>query len=316
MKNVDLIYDILDKAAHIYYDNLKLDYLSALTEINNNLNYDEYHTILSDEVIKNLEFIYKPFLEGSFLNEEIRLALELYTVKGLKHNNYPPTVMLPDFINYLYVMIVNNLFSGNISIMDTNLGTANLLAAINNNYPGNANLIGIEEDELLLKYASAFMSLQQTPIKIYYQSLLGKVLDVVDLVVGELRSFYLDDSLNLDNKLHNENVRYFPYLAITSRIENILDNGYFIYLVDNDFFKNKDFLLFNKHLNEYAYIAGIVMLPPEIVKNKEVGKSIIIGKKSKNIREILAVDIKGVKKELVVEATKKIKLMIEKIKED
>ena len=79
MKNVDLIYDILDKAAHIYYDNLKLDYLSALTEINNNLNYDEYHTILSDEVIKNLEFIYKPFLEGSFLNEEIRLALELYT---------------------------------------------------------------------------------------------------------------------------------------------------------------------------------------------------------------------------------------------
>ncbi len=58
------------------------------------------------------------------------------------------------------------------------------------------------------------------------------------------------------------------------------------------------------------------MLPTEIVKNKEVGKSIIIGKKSKNIREILAVDIKGVKKELVVEATKKIKLMIEKIKED
>lgn len=316
MKNVDLIFDIFDQAALIYYDNLKLDYLSALSEINKNLNYEEYHSMLSDEVISKLEEIYKPFMEGKFLNEEIRLALEFYTVKGLKHNNYPEATMIPDFINYIFVVIIKSLFSGDISILDTNLGTANLLASISNNYDADTKLIGIEEDDLLLNYASAFMSLQQTPIKIYYQNILSKVLDIVDVVVGELRSFNINDNLKIDNELYNQNIRYFPYLVISSRLENITQGGYFIHLVDNDFFKHNDFQTFNNHLNKNGYIAGLIMLPKQIVSNKEIGKSIIIGKKSQNKKAILAVEMAGVEKSQIIDATNKIKLMIEKIKED
>jgi len=315
MKNVDLIFDILDEAALIYYDNLKLDYLTALTEINKNLNFDEYDTKLSDEVIKKLEELYKPFMENNFLNEEIRLALELYTVKGLKHNNYPPATMIPDFINYLYVLIIKKLFDYGISLLDTNLGTANLLATINNHFDYELNLVGIEEDPLLLNYASAFMSLQQIPIKIYYQNILTKILDVVDVVVGEFRSFVIDDDLKIDNELYKQNIRYFPYLVIASRLENIRDDGYFIHIVDNDFFKHQDFSTFNNYLQKYGYIAGIIMLPKEVVK-KEIGKSIIIGKKTQHKNDVLIVEMSGVSKEQVADATQKINLMIEKIKEE
>ena len=202
MLNIDLIFDIFDQAAMIYYENLKIDYLSALGEINKNLNISEYDSRLPDKVIDYLELVYKPLQKGNFKNEEIRLALELFIVKGLKHINYPQNLMTPDFINYLFVVIINELFVGEtINIIDTSLGTGNLLAAMKNNYPGDASLIGIENDLRLTEFAGAFMDVQQNDIKIYFQDALNAIHDRVEFVVGDLDSYYVSDDLNLKNEL-------------------------------------------------------------------------------------------------------------------
>lgn len=318
MKNVDLIYDILDQAAMIHYEHLKIDYLSALTEINNNLNKNEYHSKLSDEVINNLEFLYKPIIEGKFLNEEIRLALQLYVVKGLKHINYPTNIMTPDFINYLYVVIINRLFKEQtISIIDTNLGTGNLLSTISNNYPGDAYLIGIENDLKLTEYASASMEIQQTEIKIYFQDALNKVLDRVDLVIGDLATYEVEAGLKLDNELYQAGIRYFPYLVIASRLENIQEDGYFIYLVDNDFFAYDAMGMFKSYIDKHASLVGLIALPQEIFLEKHRGKSIIIGKKTQTkLNELMAVEVSGLDNASLEKAINRINIMIDKIKEE
>lgn len=316
MKNVDLIYDIFDQAAVIHYEHTGINYLDALSEINKNLNNNEYHKKLDEKIIEKLEFIYKPILEGNFLNEEVRLALELYIIKGLKHINYPPNIMTPDFINYLFVVIINELFlDEDINIIDTNLGTGNMLGAIKNNFPNNMNLIGIENDIKLTEFANAFMDIQANEIKIFFQDALNRIFEVADVVVGDLASYDVEDGLKFDNILYLNNIRYFPYLVISSRLDNIKDNGYFIYLVDNDFFSRKEMSVFKKYLDEHANLIGLITLPLEIFKDDHRGKSIIIGKKTDNkSSEIMAIEVSGLDKESLNRSISKIRTMINKIK--
>lgn len=318
MKNVDLIFDIFDQAAMIYYENLRIGYLEALTEINKNLNTNEYHNRLPENVIENLDFIYKPILEGKFVNEEIRLALELYIVKGLKHAGYPQNLMTPDFVNYLFVIIINELFSGNeISIMDTNLGTANMLSAIKNNYVGEASLVGIENDLKLTDFASAFMDIQANDIKIYFQDALNLVHDRVDVVVGDVANHYVDDNLSLPHELYLNNIRYFPYLVMASRLDNLVDDGYFVFLVDNDFFSNDAMGKFKNYLDGKLNITGVIALPKAIVLDNHNGKSLIIAKKSKKKnKDLMAVEINDLDKESLQKAISKIKTMVKRIKEE
>lgn len=317
MKNVDLIFDILDQAALIYYENLRLDYFSSLTEINKNLNQNEYNNRLLEKIIEKLEFIYKPLLEGSYANEEIRLALELYIVKGLNHINYPQNLMTPDFINYIFVIIINELYQGSdIIVMDTNLGTGNLLAAIKNNYGGNASLIGIENDLKLTNFASAFMEIQQSEIKIYFQDALNKAHDLVDVVIGDLANHFVSDNLKLDLQLYKDNIRYFPYLTIASRIDNLVDGGYFIYLVDNEFFSLDHMSTFKKYLDGKVSLSGLIVLPKKIVLEEHSGKSIIIGKKTNKAHDLMAIEISDVDNNSLQNSISKIKTMIEKLKEE
>ena len=316
MNNVDILFDIFDQAAMIHYEHARINYLGALSEINKNLNNNEYNKKLDEKVIEKLEFIYKPILEGKFLNEEIRLALELYIVKGLKHINYPPNIMTPDFINYLFVVIINELFlNENISIIDTNLGTGNMLAAIRNNFPNDMNLIGIENDMKLTEFASAFMDIQANEIKIFFQDALNKIFEVADIVVGDLASYDVEDGLKFDNILYQNNIRYFPYLVISSRLDNIKDNGYFIYLVDNDFFSKEDMGKFKNYLDVHANIVGLITLPMEIFKDDHRGKSIILGKKTDNkTSEVMAIEVSGIDRESLDRSISKIRTMIYKLK--
>jgi hypothetical protein len=318
MKNIDLLYDIFDQAAMLYYDTLKINYLAALSEINKNLNKNEYDNRLTDKIIEELQNIYKPLHEGNFLNEEIRLALELYIVKGLKNINYPQNLMTPDFINYLFCIIINELFAGSeISIMDTNLGTGNLLAAVKNNYHGEASIIGIENDLALTNFASSLMEILQNDIKIYFQDALNLVHDTVDVVIGDLDAYDVKDDLKLKHELFLNNIRYFPYLVIASRIDNIQDGGYFIFLVDNDFFLKDGLGVFKKYLDGKVTLNGLIALPKKIVLEEHNGKSIIIGKKtnSKSV-DLMAVEITGVDSDSINKSISKIKTMIRKIKEE
>lgn len=318
MKNIDLIFDIIDQAAMIYYENLGINYLSALGEINKNLNHNEYQSRFNEKVIENLEFIYKPLLSGGYKNEELRLAMELYIVKGLKHINYPQNLMTPDFVNYIFAIIINQLYAGSdIIILDTNLGTGNLLAAIKNNYVGDAEVIGIENDSKLTEFASAFMEIQQNDIKIYFQDALNLVHDRVDIVVGDLANHYVSDNLKLDTQMYKSGIRYFPYLVIEARLDNLVDDGYFIFLVDNEFFSLDDMGKFKNYLDSRASLNALIALPKRIVLENHSGKSIIVGKKTNNkVSELMAVEISDVDDNSLQNSINKIKTMVKKLKEE
>lgn len=264
-KNVDLFYDLVDSACMVLYDELKLDYISALSRVSKDLNEGIDEKMLSAESTASLEKIYEDISNHNFLNEEIRLALGLLIVKGLKHLNYPLGFITPDFVNYLFAYIINMMAHKDFRIMDVTLKTGNLLFTISNFVNYECELIGIENDELMLKIARLSSEFLNTELKIYYNKLLEDNYEQVDFIVGEL-----------DSK--RENDVFLPYAIINKYLSNLCEDAFFLFLVDNDFFSQKEIATFKKDFS--CTLCGLIVLPEGLFRNNHVGKSILIGTKA------------------------------------
>ena len=167
---VDLFYKLVDKACMVYYNEWGIDYLEAFIKVSESLTRDFDEIKLSKKAIDKLNAIYEEISNTEFLNEEVRLACELVFVKGLKHRNVLLDFMTPDVINYLYVHIIKSILDNvegfdksEITILDTVLGTSNLLQTIINNVENYKDInilgVGIEKDELLVHLSQAFSEL-------------------------------------------------------------------------------------------------------------------------------------------------------------
>ena len=277
-KHVDEFYDFVDKACMAIYDDIHLDYLegfiivsNAITKIVTDdvdiLDPGFYDKRLSQKCVKKLANIYSSLENCEFTSEEVRLATELILIKGFKARNLLLDFVTPDTINYLFSYIINSIIRynkkysnlDNIRILDTVLGTGNLMQTIINNSSSNISAIGIENDELLVNVAKSFNDLLDNELVINYQDAKDDNYNSCDIVIGDF-----GESKNI-------------YDIILKRLDN-LDDGYFIYLINNDFFLNATDE-FKQDLISVATLIGLIVLPKNFVSPSHVGKSILIGKK-------------------------------------
>lgn len=261
-KKIDLYINKLEKACLILGENLNLDFFDSLIRAGNDLLTKTNNQGLDDKALVKLNRCYHDLRTESFLNEEVRLAMELLIIKSFKHRfRYPLSLMTPDSICYLFAYIVGKLSSPKQAIIDMGLGTANLLTAIANYLPHHIDLIGIENNPGLVELAKLNVDLQGGEIKIHFNDCLDPFYEQADFVVGDL-----------DTK---RDEYYFPYKVVLRSLELLKDKGFFIFLIDNDFFNqenNQDFK--NKFTGT---MLGIVILPDSLFKNNLVGKSILVG---------------------------------------
>lgn len=315
-EKVDYFYDLFDEAAMLHYEALGLKYLDAFVKVSEGILNGEIDRRFSEEDAERLRKIYEEIKTTSFYNEEIRLALELLLVKGFKHENLPLDLLTPDSVNYLFARIISGLFPGDkIAILDTALGTGNLLAAVNNNIENETELFGIERDERLARIACLAADLQGAEITCYCQDALKDVYEAVDVVIGDIDGYELPDGLLLEDELYGHGVRYFPYLLIHRRLKNIKPGGFFVYLVNNDFFQKPKSEVFKAHLEEEASLPGLIMLPRTIVQPGHPGKSILIGKKARGA-SLSLLEIPDFKEETLKKIFGKIDIMIKTIAEE
>ena len=277
-KLVDIFYDFLDKACMAIYDDIHLDYLesflivsNAITKITTDdvdiMDSSFYDKRLSNKCVKKLSKIYTDLEEYEFSSEVVRLATELILIKGFKARNLLLDFVTPDTINYLFSYIINSIIRYNkeysdmdsIRILDTVLGTGNLVQTIINNSNASISAVGIEHDELLVHIAKAFNDLLDNELVINYGNALDDNFNNSDIVIGDF-----GESKEI-------------YDIILKRLDN-LDKGYFIYLINNDFFMNASDD-FKTKLTSVATLIGLVVLPKNFVSSGHVGKSILIGKK-------------------------------------
>ena len=295
-KNVEIFYDLIDEACMEYFYDLHMDYLEAFCKVATDVLEKFDDSRLSDDAIVKLTGIYEKIFDLSLLNEEIRLALVLVIVKGLKHRNMSLDVALPDTISYIMAFIVHNLFNNEkISIIDTALGIGSLSLTLLNNLEKEITLAGVEKEEIFANVSKAASDYLYHEIKIYCQDFAGEIFDVADLVIGDL------------DRVEN------PYELILERLDNIKEDGKFIYLINNDFFsKCQDG--FREALTKEATLTGLIVLPNNMTKDNHVGKSILIGtKKVLDDFHMGILKVESLDEKHVNDVFKNIKTMIEQM---
>lgn len=231
--------------------------------------------------------------------EEIRKAIQIAILKGMRKNSQPNHQMTPDTLGLLVGYFVEQfleaeLKEGQISILDLAAGTGNLLFTIMNLFDGKINATGIEVDELLIRLAADTAELLEHPVELYHQDALQKLLvDPVDVVVCDLPvGYYPNEEVALDYELcAKEGMSYAHHLMIEQAVNYTKDGGYLFFLVPATLFESEHAQDLHSYLKNHTWIQAVIQLPDNLFSSKAHEKSILIlQKQSKELkapREVL-----------------------------
>ena len=269
MNVVDQFYDLIDECCMKLNEKLHLNYFDCLIRVVNDILYEINDSKLDEDDLKFLEEKYNQLPNIKITNEEVRLTMQLLIIKAMKHINMNLEIMTPDYINYIVGYLINSYYKGTnrkISVLDVEVGTGNLINTISNYSEFDTDLIGIENNKMLIELCKANTELQNNEIELYFQDVLTTFLDEVDVIVGDL------DCITKDNK-------YYPYEIILNYLPNLNNDGLFIYLIENDFFTKEQIKEFKKEFN--GTLLGLIVLPQNLFNKEHIGKSLLIGTSKK-----------------------------------
>lgn len=269
MNVVDQFYDLIDECCMKLNEKLHLNYFDCLVRVANDILYEVNDSKLEEDDLKFLEEKYDLLPNIKITNEEVRLAMQLLIIKAMKHINMNLEIMTPDYINYIIGYLVNSYYKGTkkkVSILDVEVGTGNLINTISNFSEFETNLIGVENNQLLIDICKANTELQNNEITLYFQDVLTTFLEEVDVIVGDL------DCDTKENK-------YYPYEIILNYLPNLNKDGIFIYLIENDFFTKEQINNFKKDFQ--GTFLGLIVLPQNLFNKDHIGKSLLIGTSKK-----------------------------------
>lgn len=276
-KNVNSFYDLVDKGCMKLYDSLHLNYLEALTKFSHAICYgisDAGLNTLDDDAFNYLSDIIDNLNEVDYTDEEIRLALQLLMIKAFKHIGYSLDLMTPDKIGYIFSYIIKNLLPYPFDIIDTEVGSGNLLNLILNDSDNEVlNKTAIDNDLDLLNLCCETSNLMKGGVRCYYQNALSDCLDVADCIIGDLYS-------NIE-AIENKTV-YAPFEIILKRLNNLRDGGIFVYLIDNSFFSYEGGKEFMGKLNSACSDLALFALDSKLFKDPSKAKCILVGIKNES----------------------------------
>ncbi|MFJ8237195.1 class I SAM-dependent methyltransferase [Ureibacillus sp. NPDC094379] len=231
--------------------------------------------------------------------EELRKAIQIAILKGMRKSAQPNHQMTPDSLGLLVGYFVEQFFeeelkSGHISILDPTLGTGNLLFTIMNMLDGKINATGIEVDELLIRLAGESAELLQQPVTLYHQDALQSMLvDPVDAVVCDLPvGYYPNEEVALEYELcAKEGMSFAHHLLIEQSVKYTKEGGYLFFLIPANLFESEQAKELHKYMKKNVWIQAVIQLPDNIFGVKTLAKSILILQKQsselKAPREVL-----------------------------
>lgn len=307
------LFHVLDQSTKLLEDELKTSYLEAFIHSAENLSdggkvYNE-NGIISVEVTEELEKKYKSIDLDNYNSEEIRKAVQLALLKGMKEDYIQPNhQMTPDSLGTLIAYLIEIITglsldqTDSLHLVDLSVGTGNLLLTIHHflsrTFKEPINLSGIDNDELMLSIASTNAAIQRTAIDLQYQdSLQNLLLEPADIMVTDLPvGFYpLNDRVkDYKTYFNDQEHSYSHYLLIEQAMNYLKEDGFGFFMLPSNTFNDEQVSVLMNYLNEIGYILGIIQLPKELFMNKDSQKSVLIvqkrGPKAKQPKEVLLVN--------------------------
>ncbi|MDN7246009.1 class I SAM-dependent methyltransferase [Planococcus shenhongbingii] len=217
--------------------------------------------------------------------EDVRKAIQLAVLKGMKEHVQPHHQMTPDalglLVGYLVELFVKE---KEFTLLDPALGTGNLLLTVMNYLDGRITGAGVEIDDMLIRLAASTADLVEQPVTFYRQDALQPLLiDPVDAVVADLPvGYYPDEEIAATYELKaEEGLSYAHHLFIEQALKHTVDGGYLFLVIPKALFESPQAGQLHTFLKKTAYIQSVMELPDSLFKNSAFAKGILILQKKK-----------------------------------
>lgn len=270
--NIEAFYDYFDKTADLLYTNYKTSYIEGMNEAFNLLLDDKLEGTYNTEDVEQLQMFREKVTTYQFNSEEVRKAVQLGLLKGYKHTFSSNSLITPDTIGIFISYLIKKLYKKVNNILDPVIGTGNLAYTITNQLDGNIKVYGVDNDIMKCNIARNLGDLIDTENEIFYQDTLSFYDTGFDLIVADM-------PYNINEE------QYLPYQIINHHMDALIEGGYFISVIDNDFFEQKRNEVFKAEIQAKGYIFGLVKFNESLFKSNP--KSLlIIRKKGENIKPL------------------------------
>ncbi|SET79917.1 site-specific DNA-methyltransferase (adenine-specific) [Salinibacillus kushneri] len=281
-EKVEKLFAWFDETTTIIEKEEKVPYLDGLVEACGLL----FSEGVADEIEEPLKQTLLNQIKAANLNEyskeEIRKALQLAILKGMKGATQQQHYITPDavaiFMGYLVTKFMGN--KKELRIFDPACGSGNLLTGVINQLSQKIEAYGSEVDPTLVELAYMNANLQEHEIELFHQdSLRDLLLEPVDVVVSDLPVGYYPDDENAKSyqlSAEGEQHSYAHHLFIEQALHYTLAGGHLFLLIPNFLFDSDQSDKLHEFLNEHAHIQGILQLPLSMFTNEKNAKSIFI----------------------------------------
>ena len=293
-------FQILDESADKIANALNITYLEGIVETADNIVEEK---VTPPELERDLETLYHQIYKMDATPEQVRKAVQLVILKGMKNSAQPHHQMTPDAVALFMSYLVNKLpLKNGWTCLDLAVGTGNLLTAILNHAHKKVDYAaGVDIDDVLMKLSVANINLQQHDVELHHQDSLRPLLvDPVDVVVTDLPYGYYFDEENAKRFQVSSGPRPLShYLLIEQGLTYTNPGGFLLFLIPNDLFSMDHDRKLHQLIQESAIIMGILQLPQTMFRDISHAKSILLlqkkGPEAKKPKQALLADLPSFK---------------------
>ena len=281
---IENLYDIVDEMTMLLVEHANLRYLDALCAASANIMAADVLQEVDTEVEIKLFSLTKQLNETEFEVEEVRKALQLALLKGMKTDHVPLDNITPDsialIIGHLVSKLVNSL--DQLTLADFVSGTGNLLTAVlNTQTEAPATIYGVDVDYNMLELSKMMVDMQDYDVQFFHQSSArAMAMPAVDVIIGDLPTEGLVDVADLDSELAAAGCNFLPYLLVENHLNYLAEGGYAIYVIGNDFFSHENASKFHEVLTSSAEIGMLLQLPESLFKDASKQRSLFVIRKN------------------------------------
>jgi len=280
---IEKLYDIADEMAMILVEHANLRYLDALCAASANIMAMDVLQEVETEVEIKLFALGKELAETEFAVEEVRKALQLALLKGMKADNIPPSNITPDSIGLLVGHLIGKFFNDSVqlTLADFICGTGNLLTTTLNTLDNPLTAIyGADVDYQMLQIAKMMADMQDYDVQFFHQSSArAMAVPLVDVIIGNLPTSGKVEAADKESVLAQVGCNFLPYLLVENHLNYLAPGGYAIYIIGNDFFSQVNAAKFHEVLTDQAEIGMLLQLPTNLFKDESQQKSIFVLRK-------------------------------------
>ncbi|PRO64248.1 class I SAM-dependent methyltransferase [Alkalicoccus urumqiensis] len=287
MTKTEMYYDVLDQGAALIQKKEEKLYLEALAEAGEAVFQGRAPGNLEKEEEKQWNRLLNELPEASE-KEEIRRAVQLAVLKGMKEAVQPHHALTPDAVAVFAGFLMNELTQKEtddpLLLWDPAAGAGNLMTACANQMTKDVHFIGAEPDETLMKLAFMNANLQGHHMDLFHQDSVSQpAVDHVHGVVSDLPLGYYPDDETASGfaTAADEGHTYVHHLLMEKAVRHVREGGFLVFLVPNSLFQSEQAPKLHPVIKEQASVYALLQLPSTMFKTQDAGKSMLILRKTK-----------------------------------